>query len=65
MILKHGKDDKNQCWCRKTVFDDIEGKNKVLTKEDLDILKRIERGQYPDAAFDPYAVSFKGKLTVD
>ena len=38
----------------RTVFDEAEGRNVTLTREDLEIIKRIEQGQVPDPDFNPY-----------
>jgi ribosome biogenesis protein ERB1 len=44
-------DDKD-AW--KSVYDKLEGKDVVLSKEELKMLKRIQQHQFPDSQFDPY-----------
>jgi ribosome biogenesis protein ERB1 len=44
-------DDKN-AW--RSVYDRLDGKDIVLNKEELEMLKRIQQHQFPDSAFDPY-----------
>lgn len=44
-------DDKD-AW--RSVYDKMEGKDVVLNKEELEILKRIQQHQFPDSQFDPY-----------
>jgi ribosome biogenesis protein ERB1 len=44
-------DDKN-AW--KTVHDKLEGKDIVLSKTELEMLKRIQKHQFPDSQYDPY-----------
>lgn len=39
---------------RKSVFNELEGKNVVLSKAELDIIKRIQERRCPDASYDPY-----------
>lgn len=44
-------DDPN-AW--KTIHDKLEGKDVVLNKEELQMLKRIQQHSFPDADYDPY-----------
>ncbi|KAJ3260770.1 Ribosome biogenesis protein erb1 [Boothiomyces macroporosus] len=44
-------DDKN-AW--RSVYDKLEGKNIVLNKEELEMLKRIQQHQFPETMYDPY-----------
>jgi ribosome biogenesis protein ERB1 len=44
-------DDKD-AW--KSVYDKLEGKDIVLTKEELKMLNRIQQHQFPDSAFDAH-----------
>ncbi|KAI8922042.1 NUC169 domain-containing protein, partial [Powellomyces hirtus] len=44
-------DDPN-AW--RSVYDKIEDKDVVLTKEELEMVKRIQRGDFPDANSNPY-----------
>ncbi|TPX50523.1 hypothetical protein SeLEV6574_g00839 [Synchytrium endobioticum] len=44
--------DNPETW--RTVYDELEGKERVLTKEDLDIIKRIQQNVFPIADYDPY-----------
>ena len=39
---------------RKSVYDKLEGKDVVLNKQELEMLKRIQKHQFPDAQYDPY-----------
>ncbi|KAJ3181114.1 Ribosome biogenesis protein 1 [Gaertneriomyces sp. JEL0708] len=38
----------------RSVYNKLEDKNIVLTKEELEMVKRIQEGQFPDPGFDPY-----------
>ena len=38
----------------KSVYDELTGENRVLTKQEMDLLKRIQAHEFPDADFDPY-----------
>jgi ribosome biogenesis protein ERB1 len=40
----------------RTVYDDVEKKDVVLTKEQAEMMKRIMKNEFPDADFDPYQV---------
>lgn len=44
-------DDKD-AW--KTVYDKLEGKDVLLSKEELKMLKRIQRHQFPETEYDPF-----------
>jgi hypothetical protein len=33
-----------------------DGKSVTLTEAEIDIIRRVSAGQYPDAGYDPYAV---------
>ena len=39
-----------------TVHDKVTGKNTVLTNEELDMIQRIQRAEFPQANYDPYEV---------
>ncbi|KAI1285352.1 Ribosome biogenesis protein bop1-B [Halotydeus destructor] len=39
----------------RTVKDRLTGENVVLTDEDVDLMKRLKKGHYPDPNFNPYA----------
>ncbi len=39
---------------RRSVHDKLEGKDVVLNKEELQMLKRIQKHQFPDSQFNPY-----------
>ena len=41
---------------RKSVFDKVQGKNVVLSENDLKILKRMHSGMFPEESYDPYEV---------
>lgn len=45
--------DNKDAW--KTVHDKLEGKDVVLSKEELQMLKRIQNHQFPNSDFDDYA----------
>ncbi|KAJ3162194.1 Ribosome biogenesis protein erb1 [Geranomyces variabilis] len=45
------QDDPN-AW--RSVYDDVEDKDIVLTKEELEMVKRIQKGEFPDATSNPY-----------
>ncbi|KAJ3152345.1 Ribosome biogenesis protein erb1 [Geranomyces michiganensis] len=45
------QDDPN-AW--RSVYDDVEDKDVVLTKEELEMVKRIQKGEFPDATSNPY-----------
>lgn len=63
-ILKPAKGDELELFLasmddpesRRTVYDDVEKKNVVLSKEQAEIMKRIMKNEFPDADFDPYQV---------
>ena len=38
----------------RTVFNEMEGRNSVVSKADLEIIKRIQEQKFPDPEFDPY-----------
>jgi hypothetical protein len=42
--------------CRKSVYDDLEKKNVTLTKEEMEMMKRIVQNEFPNSEFDPYQV---------
>ncbi|KAJ3397808.1 Ribosome biogenesis protein 1 [Lobulomyces angularis] len=51
----------------KTVFNELEGKNVVLSKGDLEIMRRIQRNEYPEKDFNPFPNSvewFSSKLQI-
>lgn len=36
--------------------DELEQQDVVLSAEDLEMIKRIQKGSFPEAEYDPYAV---------
>lgn len=40
----------------RTVKDPVTGRDVVLTDEQLDLIQRIEKSQFPTSATDPYEV---------
>ncbi|TPX66037.1 hypothetical protein SpCBS45565_g04703 [Spizellomyces sp. 'palustris'] len=38
----------------RSVYDNLEDRNIVLTKEELEMIKRIQKGDFPDATSNPY-----------
>lgn len=45
-------------WCRRTVKDKSTGQDVVLTDEDVDLIQRLQKGQFPSSTTDPYEVGW-------
>ena len=47
----------------RTVRDKLSGKDIVLTDEELNMIQRVQRSQYPEMNYDPYEVHTVGLYT--